>query len=120
MVPARVAEALHDEKGLRVTGHPPRSQPGPQVSLLREVLASDAQVPGLHILAGALLEQAGGHLFHALPVARLAHRNLPRAENARSGPSRGLKGPGSPGRSSTDRRHPDNAWPGSWRSDADG
>src|SRR5262249_2144361 len=70
----RIAEALHDQERLRVAGNPLLCQPGAQALLVIQTLSLDAPVPTVHVLAGPLLEEASGHLPHALPVTSLGHR----------------------------------------------
>jgi hypothetical protein len=40
------------------------------------MLCLDTLVPGSDVHAGALLEEAGGHGFHSLPITNLCHQNL--------------------------------------------
>ncbi len=60
----RIAEVFHHQQGLRVADHTVRGQPGAQFLLASYALRLDALVLGIHILAGALFEQAGRHGLH--------------------------------------------------------
>src|SRR6266487_812899 len=71
-----IAEAFHHQERLGVAGHPVRGQPSAKVLLVNELFLRDTLIPGVDVRASALLEQAGGHSLHSLPVTSLSHRIL--------------------------------------------